>query len=144
MNIEELNDKLKNVHLSVMTSVEEVNENMKNSSLFAAAAPEGPEYWKTHAIIKIELDGDAVRTELRGDADKLCSMLAKSLERLIHEEPMMRRKLRKHARALWRNTRSDILDYWLDGWPWTVAGIAVMCGLLYIFSAFMRWLCALL
>ena len=140
MNTEEFTNRLKNIPLSCMTSVDEASENMKKSSLFAVAAPEGPEYWKTRAIIKIELDGEEVRTELRGDADKLCSMLAQSLERLIHEEPLMRRKLRKYARVLWRNTRSEIIDYWLDGWPWTVLGVAVMFGLAYIFAAIMRWI----
>lgn len=125
-------------------STEDMIKKLKEMPASVMAAPEGPEYWKEHAIIKIELEGKEIRSELRGDADKLCNMLAQSLERLIHKEPMMRRKLRKYARALWRNTRSDILDYWLDGWPWTVAGIAVMFGLAYIFAAFMRWIGGLL
>ena len=125
-------------------NTEEFKKKLKDAPLSVMAVPEGPEYWKTRAIIKIELDGEEIRTELRGDADKLCSMLAQSLERLIHEEPMMRRKLHKYARALWRNTRSDSLNYWLDGWPWTVLGVAVMFGLAYIFAAIMRWIGGLL
>lgn len=144
MNTEEFPNRLKNIPLSCMTSVDEASENMKKSSLFAVAAPEGPEYWKTRAIIKIELDGEEVRTELRGDADKLCSMLAQSLERLIHEEPVMRRKLRKAARILWRNTRLDIVDYWLDGWPWTILGAVTLFGIVYTFASVMHWIGGLL
>ena len=119
-------------------NTEELKKRLKDAPLSVMAVPEGPEYWKTRAIIKIDLDGEEVRTEMRGDADKLCSMLAQSLERLIHEEPMMRRKLRKYARALWRNTRSEIIDYWLDGWPWTLAGMMVLFVLMYLFAAIMR------
>ena len=43
-------------------NTEEFKKKLKDAPLSVMAVPEGPEYWKTRAIIKIELDGSSYGT----------------------------------------------------------------------------------
>lgn len=65
-------------------------------------------------------------------------MLQYALTDAVLENPKLRRPVTKALRRVWFDTMPEILRYWLEGWPFTLVGMAVLFGIMYGFAALMR------
>ena len=92
------------------------------------------------ASIRITLTGDEVRSEWRGTALELSTILYQSTAELIRKNPGVRRQMKKAMRRAWRETRPEWINYWLDGWPLTLLGAGLIAGGIYGAS----WVCHLI
>ena len=75
---------------------------------------------------------------IHGKPDEIADLLGETLTNAIIQDPQLRRPL---IRSMWRvrkNTLPEILRYWLEGWPFTVIGAAVLFGIMYGFAALMH------
>ena len=86
------------------------------------------------ASIRITLVGDEVQSEWHGTVLDLATILCQSIVELIHKNPGIRRKMKKAMRLVWRKTRPEWINYWLDGWPLTLIGAAILFGIVYGFG----------
>ena len=75
---------------------------------------------------------------IHGEPDEIADMLSYALTDVILENPQLRRPVVKAFRRVQIGTLPEILRYWLEGWPFTVIGAAVLFGIMYGFAALMR------
>ena len=71
-------------------------------------------------------------------ADEIADMLSYALTDVILENPHLRRPVVKALRRVQIGTLPEILRYWLEGWPFTVIGAAILFGIVYGFAALMH------
>lgn len=89
------------------------------------------------AHIRAEIVDNQISADYHGMPDDLVTMIERMAADMVDNRPTLRRKIR---RAVLRATRRDWVEYLLDGWPFTLAGAAVLFGLVYAFSAFCHWM----
>lgn len=75
---------------------------------------------------------------LHGDTEEIAELLQVALTDAILENPQLRRPLIRSMRRIRFKTMPEILRYWLEGWPFTVVGSAVLFGIMYGFAAIMK------
>lgn len=75
---------------------------------------------------------------LHGETEEIAELLQVALTDAILENPQLRRPVLKAMRGVRFRTMHEILRYWLEGWPFTVVGAAVLFGVLYGFAALMQ------
>lgn len=92
------------------------------------------------AAFRIEWDGERVNPTAHGREADLEDMLVEGMTEMIEQRPMMRRVLRRAMRRVWVNTRHELLSYWLDGWPITLAGCGILFVLMYGGAALLHWI----
>lgn len=92
------------------------------------------------ALLQFELRGNEAEATVRGNSKVVEDILAEGLVKLIRKEPQLRRTVNRAMRRVWRETRHELISYWLDGWPFTLLGAGILFGIVYGFSAFMHWI----
>lgn len=92
------------------------------------------------AHVQAEIVGDKLTASFYGKEDDLAYCFERSMIRIIDNHPEMRRKLHRAERRAMRATMPEWVAYWLDGWPLSVAGAALIFGVVYAFSAFVHWI----
>ena len=90
------------------------------------------------AKICLEMVDSKAKSEYYGSVREISDLLEDSFTELIHDDHAMRRVIRVASRNAMRNTMPELVRYWLDGWPLTVAGAAILFGIVYGFAALMR------
>lgn len=75
---------------------------------------------------------------LHGDTEEIAELLQVALTDAILENPQLRRPVVKAFRRVQIKTMPVILQYWLEGWPFTLVGMAVLFGIMYVFAALMK------
>jgi len=75
---------------------------------------------------------------LHGDTEEIAELLQVALTDAILENPQLRRPVVKAFQRVQIKTMPEILRYWLEGWPFTVVGAAVLFGIMYGFAALMK------
>jgi hypothetical protein len=75
---------------------------------------------------------------IHGEPDEIADMLQYALTDAVLENPQLRRPVTKALRRVWFDTLPEVLRYWLEGWPFTLVGMAVLFGIVYGFAALMR------
>lgn len=75
---------------------------------------------------------------LHGETEEIAELLEVALTDAILENPQLRRPVVKAFRRVQIKTMPVILQYWLEGWPFTVVGASVLFGLVYGFAALMK------
>lgn len=75
---------------------------------------------------------------IHGDPDEVADLLGETLTNAIIQDPQLRRPLIRSMRRVRFKTMHEILRYWLEGWPFTVVGMAVLFGIMYGFAALMK------
>lgn len=89
---------------------------------------------KTYIII----DPDPDKRWIHGKPDEVADLLGETLTNAIIQDPQLRRPLIRSMRRIRFKTMPEVLRYWLEGWPFTVVGSAVLFGILYGFAALMK------
>ena len=89
------------------------------------------------AHLRAEILDNQISADYYGKESDLVLMIERMAADMVDNRPTLRRKIRK---AVLRATRLDWVEYLLDGWPFTLAGAAVLFGLVYAFSAFCHWI----
>lgn len=74
---------------------------------------------------------------IHGAPDEIADMLQYALTDAVLKNPKLRRPVTKALRRVWFDTMPEILRYWLEGWPFTLVGMAVLFGIMYGFAALM-------
>lgn len=75
---------------------------------------------------------------IHGKPDEVADLLGETLTNAIIQDPQLRRPVVKALRRVQIGTLPEILRYWLEGWPFTVIGMAVLFGIMYGFAALMK------
>ena len=93
------------------------------------------------ALIRIERIDDQVRWSFNSeDGGEFANILAVGLVDMIDANPKMRRVLKRAMRRVWYATLPDWIAYWIDGWPFTLIGVAVLTAVVYGFGCLMHWI----
>ena len=92
------------------------------------------------AKICLEMVDSKAKSEYYGSVREISDLLEDSFTELIHDDHAMRRVIRVASRNAMRNTMPELVRYWLDGWPLTVAGAAALYGVIYGLSVVCHWL----
>lgn len=75
---------------------------------------------------------------IHGKPDEIADLLGETLTNAIIRDPFLRRPMLRSFWRVWKMTMPEILRYWLEGWPFTLAGMAVLFGVMYGFAALMK------
>ena len=86
----------------------------------------------------IIIDADPDKRWIHGKPEEVADLLGETLTNAIIQEPQLRRPVVKAFRRVQIKTMPVILQYWLEGWPFTVVGAAVLFGIMYGFAALMK------
>ena len=86
----------------------------------------------------IIIDPDPEKRWIHGKPDEVADLLGETLTNAIIQDPQLRRPVVKAMRSVRFRTMHEILRYWLEGWPFTLVGMAVLFGIMYGFAALMK------
>ena len=87
------------------------------------------------AHLRAEILDNQISADYYGKESELVLMIERMAADMVDNRPTLRRKIRK---AVLRATRLDWVEYLLDGWPFTLAGAAILFGIVYGFAALMH------